>query len=138
MGARPDGPGAGRMGDHRHRDLRAHVPLAAGRGMTSPSLVRTALASPHRGEDGPPLSERGWHVTQVVLHVVFAVFVGLAVLDAVIEEDGGRQAVLIVALAVLALVYVAVGAPALDARNHRLLAVYLLVLVAVVAVLAWV
>jgi signal transduction histidine kinase len=107
--------------------------------MTSPSLVRTALASPQPGDGGgPPLSDRGWRITQVVLHGVFAVFVGLAVADAVIEEDGAGQAVLLVALGVLALAYVAVGAPGLASRNHRLLAIYLLVLVAVVGVLAWV
>jgi signal transduction histidine kinase len=87
---------------------------------------------------GPPLSDRGWRVTVVVLHVVFAVFVAVAAVDAVVEEDGARQAVLLAALAVLALAYVAVGAWSLAGRDHRRSAVYLVVLVAVVAVLAWV
>ena len=47
--------------------------------MSSPSLVRTAFASPQSGDGGgPPLSDRGWRITQVVLHVAFSVFVGLA------------------------------------------------------------
>lgn len=107
--------------------------------MTSPSLVRSAFASPHPGDEGgPPLSDRGWRITQAVLHVAFAVFVGLAVVDAAIEEDGADLAVLLVALAVLVTAYVTAGAPGLARRDHRRLAVYLVVLVAVVAVLAWV
>jgi signal transduction histidine kinase len=46
--------------------------------------------------------------------------------------------VLLVALAVLAVAYAAVGGPALGRRDHRRSAAYLLVLVLVVAVLAWV
>ena len=34
LGARNDCPGPGRMGDHRRRGLRPHVPVAAQRGMT--------------------------------------------------------------------------------------------------------
>ena len=107
--------------------------------MSSASLVRSALVSPPVGDGGgPPLSERGWRITVAVLHVVFAVFVVVAAVDAVVEEDGARQAVLLAALAVLALAYVAFGARALAGRDHRRSAVYLLVLVAVVSVLAWV
>jgi signal transduction histidine kinase len=107
--------------------------------MTSPSLVRTALASPLVGDEGgPPLSERGWRVTQLVLHAVFAVLVGLAFVDSVLEEDGARLAVLLGALAVLVLAYAAVGAPGLGSRDHRRLALYLLVLVIVIGVVAWV
>ena len=107
--------------------------------MSSDSLVRSALVSPPVGDGGgPPLSERGWRVTVAVLHAVFAVFVVVAAVDAVVEEDGARQAVLLAALAVLALAYVAFGARALAGRDHRRSAVYLLVLVAVVSVLAWV
>ena len=70
--------------------------------------------------------------------MVFTVFVAVAAVDAVVEEDGARQALLLAALAVLALAYVTVGARALAGRDHRWSAVYLLVLVAVVSVLAWV
>ena len=87
---------------------------------------------------GRPLSERGWRITVVVLHLVFAVLVGLAVIDAVIEEDGSDLVVLLAALAVLVLAYVTVGGPALDRRDHRRSVVYLLVLVGVIAVVAWV
>jgi signal transduction histidine kinase len=70
--------------------------------------------------------------------VVFAVLVGLAFADSLIEETGADLAVLLAALAVLVLAYVTVGAPGLARRDHRRLAVYLLVLVIVVGVLAWV
>ena len=49
LGARQDRPGACRMGDHRRHGVRADVPLAAGRGMSSPSLVRSAVVLPVRG-----------------------------------------------------------------------------------------
>lgn len=104
--------------------------------MTSLPSGRSA-ASPHEG-GGRPLSERGWQVTLLVHHVVFAVLVTVAAVDAAVEEAGAREAVLLGALAVLALTYVAVGAPALVRRDHRRGAAYLLVLVAVIAVLAWV
>ena len=70
LGARPHRGGACRVGDHRHRDLHAHLPLAAGRGMSSsPSLVGPPSSSPSGDADGgPPLSERGWRITRVVLH----------------------------------------------------------------------
>jgi signal transduction histidine kinase len=107
--------------------------------MTSPSLVRTAFATPQLGgEGGPPLSDRGWRITQVVLHVAFTVFVGLAAADSVIEEDGVDLAVLLAALALLVVAYAAIGASGLARRDHRRMAVYLIVLVSVVAVLAWV
>jgi signal transduction histidine kinase len=95
-------------------------------------------AVPARGEGGRPLSERGWQVTLVAHHVVFAVLVAIAAVDAAIEESGSREAVLLGVLGVLVLAYVAVGGPALVRRDHRRAAVYLAVLVAVVAVLAWV
>lgn len=104
--------------------------------MTSLPSGRSA-ASPHEG-GGRPLSERGWQVTLLVHHVVFAVLVTVAAVDAAVEEAGAREAVLLGALAVLALTYGAVGAPALVRRDHRRGAAYLLVLVAVIAVLAWV
>lgn len=101
--------------------------------------ARAAAALPSEGDGGGlPLSERGWRVTLVVHHVVFVVLVAIAAVDAAVEESGSRQTVLLVALGVLALTYVGVGAPALGKRDHRRAAVYLLVLVAVVAVLAWV
>jgi signal transduction histidine kinase len=74
----------------------------------------------------------------VVLHVVFVVLVGLAFADSVLEEDGAALAVLAGGLGVLVLAYVVLGAPGLARRDHRRLAAYLLVLVAVIGVLAWV
>jgi signal transduction histidine kinase len=87
---------------------------------------------------GPPLSPRAWRLTLVVLNVAFAAFLAAAAVDAVLREDGGRRTVLLAALGALALAYVVVGAPALARRDHRRSVVYLLVLVVVVAVLAWV
>jgi signal transduction histidine kinase len=106
--------------------------------MTSPLSGRPAAASPLEGVGGRPLSERGWQVTLAVHHVVFAVLVAVAMVDAAVEESGGRQTLLLVALAVLALAYAGIGAPALVRRDHRRAAYYLLVLVAAVAVLAWI
>jgi signal transduction histidine kinase len=107
--------------------------------MSSGPRLRPAVVSPSGADSGGrPLSERGWWITQVVLHVVFAVFVALAVAAAVVEEAGARQAVLLGALATLVLAYGTVGGPALARRDHRRSTVYLFVLVAVIAVLAWV
>jgi signal transduction histidine kinase len=94
---------------------------------------------PARGDDGgPPLSERGWRVTVLVLHLAFAVVVATAVVDTLVSEDGVARTVLLTALGTLVLAYLVVGGPALDRRDHRRSAVYLAVLVAVVGVLAWV
>jgi signal transduction histidine kinase len=107
--------------------------------MTSAPAARSAAVLLSEGEGGGlPLSEGSWRVTVVVHHVVFAVLVGVAAVDAAVEESGGRLVVLLVALGVLALAYAGVGGPALVSRDHRRAAVYLLVLVAVIAVLAWV
>jgi signal transduction histidine kinase len=107
--------------------------------MTSVSRRRYAVVLSPGGDDGVlPLSDRGWRLTLVVLHVVFAAFVTAAAVDAIIQEDGARQAALLVALAVLSLAYLLAGAPGLVSRDRRLLSLYLVVLVAVVAVLAWV
>jgi len=103
-----------------------------------PSRWSAVVVPAGDADGGPALSERGWQITRVVLHVAFAVFVGLAAVDAGIEEDGADLVVLLVALAVLVAAYALVGGPALGRRDHRRMAVYLLVLVAVVAVLAWV
>lgn len=96
-----------------------------------------AVSSPEDDGGGRPLSERAWRITLLVHHVAFTVLVGVAAADVVIETSGAQRAVLLAALAVLALAYLAVGGPGLVRRDHRRAAVYLLVLVAVVAVLAW-
>ncbi len=89
-------------------------------------------------DGGPPLSERGWRITVLVLHSVFVVLVTVAVVDTLTSTDGGSRVLLLAALAVLVVAYAAVGAGALAARDHQRSTVYLAVLVAVVAVLAWV
>jgi signal transduction histidine kinase len=84
------------------------------------------------------LSDRGWRITQVVLHVVFAVFVGLAFADSLIEKDGAELAVLLSALGALVVAYGTLGGPGLARRDHWRMALYLVVLVVVIGVLAWV
>jgi signal transduction histidine kinase len=106
--------------------------------MTSLPAEPSAAVPLPEGGGGRPLSERGWRITLVIHHVAFVVLVAVAMVDAVIEESGGPQAALLAALAVLAVAYLTVGAPALVRRDHQRAASYLLVLVAVVAVLAWV
>ncbi|MGY2127597.1 sensor histidine kinase [Blastococcus sp. SYSU DS0617] len=101
-------------------------------------LGRAAVVSPTEGGGGRPLSERGWQVTLVVHHVVVVVLVAIAMVDAVLEESGAREAVLLAALAVLVLAYATLGGPALVRRDHRRAARYLLVLVLVIGVLAWI
>ena len=106
--------------------------------ISAPAARSAAVAPPGEAGGGLPLSERSWRVTVVVHHVVFAVLVGIAAVDAAVEESGGRQTLLLVALGLLTVAYLGVGGPALVSRDHRRAAAYLLVLVSVVAVLAWV
>ncbi len=107
--------------------------------MSSAPSARSAVVSLPAGDGGGrPMSERGWQITLVVHHVVVAVLVAVAMVDAAVEESGAREAVLLAALAVLALAYATVGGPALVRRDHRRAAGYLLVLVVVIGVLAWI
>ncbi|GAA4749271.1 sensor histidine kinase [Modestobacter marinus] len=105
--------------------------------MTVGSRLRSAVVPAPGGDDGgPPLSERGWRITVLVLHLAFGLFVALAVLDTLLSDVGSR-AVLLTALAVLVLAYATLGAPALASRDQRRATAYLPVLVGVVGVLAW-
>jgi signal transduction histidine kinase len=105
--------------------------------MTVGSRLRSAVVPPPGGDDGgPPLSERGWRVTVLVLHVAFGLFVSLAVLDTLLSAVGSR-AVLLSALGVLVMAYATLGAPAVTSRDQRRATAYLAVLVGVVGVLAW-
>ena len=107
--------------------------------MSSSPWRQSAVVVPSADADGgPPLSDRGWRITRLVLHAAFVVFLTLAAVDAVMEEDGADLVVLLVALGALVVAYAVVGGPALGRRDHRRMAVYLVVLVAVIAVLAWV
>lgn len=107
--------------------------------MTASAPRRSAVVPAFRGDDGgPPLSERGWRATVLVLHVAFGAVLLLAVADTLVSQDGPARAVLLAALAVLALAYAVIGAPVLVRRDHRRSVLYLVVLTAVVAVLAWV
>jgi signal transduction histidine kinase len=126
------------MGDHRRRVLRADVPLAPGGRVTS-SSERPIAVAPSGGEDDGdrPLSERGWRATVVGLHVVFVVFLGIAVATIALAPVDGSRPVLFSALGVLALAYLFLGAPALNSRDQRRAQAYLAVLVLVFGVLAW-
>ncbi|MGY1841220.1 MULTISPECIES: sensor histidine kinase [unclassified Modestobacter] len=105
--------------------------------MTVGSRLRSAVVPTPGGDDGgPPLSERGWRVTVLVMHGAFVVFLCLAVLDVLLTDVDSRP-VLLTALGVLAVAYAALGAPALVGRDRRRAAGYLAVLVAVIGVLAW-
>jgi signal transduction histidine kinase len=84
-----------------------------------------------------PLSPRGWRVTVVGLHVVFVVLVGIAVATVLLGPIEGSRALLLSALAVLAVAYALLGAPALDSRDQRRAQAYLVVLVLVFGVQAW-
>ncbi|SDX88376.1 Signal transduction histidine kinase [Modestobacter sp. DSM 44400] len=107
--------------------------------MTIAPWLRSVVVPSDRGDDDePPLSERGWRVTVGVLHLAFVVVGATAVVDTLVSQSGGRRIVLLAALAVLAVVYAVVGAGALAGRDHRRSVLYLVVLVAVVGVLAWV
>ncbi len=82
-------------------------------------------------------SGRGWRATVVGLHLVFVVLLSIAALSTQIARVEGSWAVTLGALAVLALAYLLLGAPAIGA-DHPVRAVgYLVVLVAVFAVLGW-
>ncbi|MCZ2827161.1 MULTISPECIES: sensor histidine kinase [unclassified Modestobacter] len=105
--------------------------------MTVGSRLRSAVVPTPGGDDGgPPLSERGWRVTVLVLHVAFGLFLTLAVLDTLLSDVGSR-AVLLSALGVLLVAYATLGAPAVSSRDQRRATAYLAVLVGVVGVLAW-
>ena len=127
LGARQDRPGACRMGDHRCRGVRADVPLASGRRVSSGSL-RPVAVDPSREEagGGPPLSARGWRITVVGLHVVFVVLVGIAVVDDPARADRGVPAAAARGpRASWRVAYVFLGAPALTSRDQRRADAYL-------------
>src|SRR3954451_19855766 len=125
MGARPDRPGPGRMGDHRHRGVRPYLPLAAGM-----SSVPRA-----RDDDRPLLSEGIRRVVVRVLHAAFVVLVAVAVASVLLGDGDASRPVLLGALGAWALGYLALGVPALAQRGRP--TPYRVVLVAVVGVLAW-
>ncbi|MQA32151.1 sensor histidine kinase [Modestobacter roseus] len=105
--------------------------------MTVVSRLRAAVL-PDRGPDsGAPLSGRGWRITVVGFHVVFVVLLALAVVATQVGRVEGSPGWALAALAVLAVAYLFLGAPAL-AEEHPARAVgYLTVLVVVFGVLGW-
>ncbi|SDF24730.1 Histidine kinase-, DNA gyrase B-, and HSP90-like ATPase [Blastococcus aurantiacus] len=104
--------------------------------MTSAS-TRPAGLSPEWEPGGPPLSERGWRITLVVLHVAFAVLLALAVGNVLALDAGDSRAVVLTALGAWGLAYLLMGGPALLSRDVRRRTGYLAVMVAAVAVIAW-
>src|SRR4051794_29489703 len=137
MGARQDGPGAGRMGDHRDRGVRPDLPLAPERGVTS--AVRQLSAVPAAAGDGGRLllSEGIRRAVVLVLHVAFVVVVGAAVLTVLAGTVDAPRSLLLAVLAVWVLGYGVLGVPSLVRTRPRLELAYVVVLVAVVGVLAW-
>lgn len=96
------------------------------------------VGPPAPGEPGgPPLSERGWRITVVVLHVAFAAMLGAAVVNALVIDAERTRVLLLAALGAWALAYVVLGGPALLSRDVRRRTGYLAAMVAAVAVIAW-
>jgi len=105
---------------------------------SSPELWSAAVPPPRRDDGGPPLSARGWRITVLVMHLAFAVLVGAAVVYVLVSADiDADRAVLVIALGILALGYLFLGAPGVTRRDTRRSGAYFVVLVAVIAVLAW-
>jgi signal transduction histidine kinase len=97
---------------------------------------RRAAAPPSREDGGAVLSARARRGTVLVLHAAFVAVVGLALAVAGTGEVDASRPVLLTALSVWVVAYVALGPLGLtDWRRERATA-YLLVLVAVVAVVA--
>jgi signal transduction histidine kinase len=120
------------MGDHRRHGVRAHVPLAA---RVSSVLLGSAVVA--EGDDGgAPLSPAGRRLTAAVLHGAFGVLLAIASGIALFGDVDGDRAVLVSALAAWALAYLALGGPAITGRQPWRARAFLVVHVAVVAVLA--
>lgn len=103
----------------------------------SRGLIRPGAVGPSCPDGDRPLGEAGWRTTVLALHVAFAVMVGVAVARTVAGGIEGSQAVVLGALSAWVVAYVAFGAPAVTRGGARRVMAYLVVLVAVVAVLAW-
>jgi signal transduction histidine kinase len=105
--------------------------------MTEP-LQPSAVLPAECGEDGLPLSDRGWRATVVGVHVVTLAVWVLAVGTALADEDlTGRRVVVLGVLAVLALAYCLAGARAIGGDRPRSGAIYLTVLVISIGVLGF-
>jgi len=102
--------------------------------------LRIAAAPAWGAGGGAPLSDRGWRVAVLVWHVAFAAMVGTALVRAatVVDADGGPRWLLVTALGALVLAWVVLGAPALTSRDARRATAYLVVLVVVIGVVAWI
>ena len=106
--------------------------------MTSPDRSAAGRPDPCPDGGGGPLSERGWRVTVVGVHVVSAAVWALAVVTALLSvADGGRRTVVLGVLGALALAYVFAGARAIGGSRPALAVVYLVVLVGTVGVLGF-
>ncbi|SOE01257.1 sensor histidine kinase [Blastococcus haudaquaticus] len=92
-------------------------------------------------EAAAPLSERGWRTTVTGLHVISAMVWGLAVVAALLGQNGVEgtdRSVALLVLGVLAVAYVLAGAPAFRDGRAVLGVTYLVTLVAAFGVLGWV
>ena len=105
--------------------------------MSSGPRARSAVVPVRRDDGGSPLSDRGRKATVVALHVAFTVLLAVAgVLAASGDVDGSRP-LLLTALGVWVMAYVALGPLALADWRRENATAYLAVLVAVIAVIAW-
>ncbi|SDN42296.1 sensor histidine kinase [Geodermatophilus sp. DSM 45219] len=101
--------------------------------------LAAAFLPPQVGEGGgEPLTERGWQATLAGLHVVAAALWTLALVATATGSDGGRRVAALAVLAVLALAYAGIGAPAISRGHPWRAALYLSVLVVAFGVLGFV
>ena len=108
--------------------------------MSLRSRLRTAAVPTWGGDGGAPLSDGAWRTVVLVWHVAFAATVGTALVVAatVADADGGPRELLVGALAALVVSWVLLGGPALTSRDVRRSTAYLVVLVTVIGVVAWI
>lgn len=103
--------------------------------------LAAAFLPPRVGEGGgEPLTERGWQATLAGLHVVAAALWTLALVATATAtgSDGGRRVAALAVLAVLAVAYAGIGAPAISRGHPWRAALYLSVLVVAFGLLGFV
>ena len=106
--------------------------------MSSGPLLSRAVVPSAEGQDGDaPLSEAGRRWTARVLHGAFVLLVAIAGAVALFGDIDASRPVLLAVLATWALAYAFLGGPAISGREPWRATAFLVVHVAVFAVLAW-
>ncbi|TKJ21514.1 sensor histidine kinase [Blastococcus sp. CCUG 61487] len=104
---------------------------------SSGSADRSAVVSLPAGDGGAPLSDGARRTSVLALHAAFAVMLGVATAIVVLGDLDGSRPLLLTALAVWVLAYVAIGPLGLTDWRSDTASGYLAVLVVVVGVIAW-